>query len=91
MTTIALASRLDLSQVTPLATALRGATGTDLVLDASAVTHLGGLALQVLASAAKSARQAGTSLIITPRSEAFDDALAVFGVTPADLQTGEAA
>ena len=91
MTTIDLAPRLDLSQVTPLTAALRSASGTDIVLDASSVTHLGGLALQVLAAAAKSARQSGTQFTIAPRSEAFDDALAVFGLTPADIQTGEAA
>ncbi|MFD2175514.1 STAS domain-containing protein [Rhodobacter lacus] len=90
MQTIALAARLDLSQATPLATALRQAGGTDLVLDASAVTHLGGLALQVLASAAQGARTAGTSFTITPRSDAFDEALETFGIAPADLQTGEA-
>ncbi|MBZ4022431.1 hypothetical protein CKO11_08170 [Rhodobacter sp. TJ_12] len=91
MQTISLAPRLDLSQASPLASALRDATGTDLVLDASEVTHLGGLAVQVLASAASTARAAGTSFTITPRSEAFDEALGLFGLAPGDLQTGEAA
>jgi len=91
MPTISLASRLDLSQVAPLTAELRSASGADLVIDASAVTLLGGLALQALAAAAVSARSAGTSLTITPRSDAFDDALAVFGLSPADIQTGEAA
>ena len=90
MHSIVLARRLDLSQATPLAQALRGASGTDLLLDASAVTHLGGLALQLLASAAQNARDLGCSFIITPRSEAFDEALGLFGMTPADLQTGGA-
>ncbi|PTV97023.1 chemotaxis protein CheX [Rhodobacter aestuarii] len=91
MQTITLAPRLDLSQVRPLATTLREASGTDLVIDASGVTHLGGLAFQVIASAAKDAQAAGTSFTITPRSEAFEQALELFGLVPADLQTGEAA
>jgi chemotaxis protein CheX len=91
MSTIALTPRLDLSQATPLAQELRNHAGADLVLDASAVTHLGGLAVQVLAAAAQSARTAGHSLTITPRSDYFDDALAVFGLSAADIQTGEAA
>lgn len=91
MPNITLAPRLDLGQAAPLAAALRSHAGSDVVLDASAVTHLGGLTLQVLASAAQTARAAGQGFTITPRSEAFDEALVLFGLTPADLQTGEAA
>lgn len=91
MTSLSLAPRLDLSQAGPLATALRAQTGGALVLDASGVTHLGALGLQVLLSAAQSWRAAGQSFTISPRSEAFDEALALFGVPLADLQSQEAA
>lgn len=95
MTSLSLAPRLDLSQAGPLATALRAQmraqTGGALVLDASGVTHLGALGLQVLLSAAQSWRAAGQTLTISPRSEAFDEALALFGVPLADLQSQEAA
>jgi chemotaxis protein CheX len=91
MTTLALAPRLDLSYASELAGALRGHKGADLVLDASAVTHLGGLGLQLLAAAAKTWRAQGHSLTIQPRSAAFDEALGTFGVKLADLQSEEAA
>lgn len=91
MSTLALTSRVDLSQVGPLAADLRACQGEDLVIDASAVTHLGALGLQLLASAARSWRSAGYELSITPRSNAFDDALAQMGVGLAELQSEEAA
>lgn len=91
MTTLPLAARLDLTQVETLAADLRAHAGDDLVLDAGATTHLGALGLQVLAAAALGWRRAGYRLTIAPRSEAFDEALALFGVTLADLQSEEAA
>ncbi|MDD8024239.1 MAG: STAS domain-containing protein [Paracoccaceae bacterium] len=91
MTVLALAPRLDLSHVAELAEILRGQTGGDLVLDAGAVSHLGGLGLQLLAAAAKTWRAQGHSLTIHPRSAAFDEALDTFGVGLADLQSEEAA
>lgn len=91
MTTLALAARLDLTQVEALAADLRAHAGDDLVLNAAATTHLGALGLQVLSAAAYSWRRAGLRLTITPRSEAFDEALVLFGVTLADLQSEEAA
>ena len=91
MTALTLAPRLDLSQVAALTADLRARTGADLVLDAGAVTHLGGLGLQVLLAAAASWRAAGHALSVHPRSEAFDEALTLFGVTPDTLQSPEAA
>ena len=91
MSTLALMPRLDLSQVGPLAAELRAHQGADLVIDAGAVTHFGALGLQLLVSAALSWRAAGHTLSITPRSAAFDDALAQLGVALAELQTEEAA
>ena len=80
MSTITLAPRLDLSTASTTAEAIRNQRGTDLTLDASQVTHLGGLGLQVILSAARTWAQDGTFLTIEPRSEAFNEALALFGV-----------
>ncbi|MCL7464044.1 STAS domain-containing protein [Phaeovulum sp. NW3] len=87
MTQLALASRLDLSAVQPLATALRERSGADLVIDASDVSHLGALGLQVLGAAAISWRAAGHRLQIAPRSDAFDAALQTFGIPLSALES----
>ncbi|MBD3787929.1 MAG: STAS domain-containing protein [Sphingomonadales bacterium] len=91
MTPLPLPPRLDLSQVGALTNAIRARAGAGLVLDAGEVTHLGGLGLQVLLSAAQSWRAAGQSLSINPRSEAFDEALTLFGVGLDAVQSQEAA
>lgn len=92
MTAIALPAKLDLSTISALATDLRAAQGGALELDASAVTQLGGLGVQLLGSAARTWREAGHSLTIHPRSDSFDEALTIFGVALEDLQaTTEAA
>ena len=82
---IALDARLDLPAATPLAEALKAEAGNDLQLDAGAVTHLGGLCLQVLMAAAETWRGTGKALTFSARSEDFDSALAVFGLTPEAL------
>lgn len=87
MNTLALSPRLDLPAAVPLAQALCAHAGADLRLDAGAVTHLGALGIQVLAAAAIGWRDSGHALCISPRSAAFDDALRVFGLVLADLQT----
>lgn len=84
---IVLAPRLDLSTVVTLKTQIVAQKGQNLVLDASHVTHLGGLGLQVLLAGAKSWRASGHSLKISPRSEAFDETLAQFGLSADALQT----
>ena len=91
MTVISLPARLDLCTVDELATAIRAGLGGAVTLDAGEVSHIGGIGLQLLLSAAKTARASGQVLSITPRSEAFDRALALYGVDPADLQSTEAA
>lgn len=91
MTALPLPAKLDLAQAATLAKAIRAESGGDLALDASGVTLLGGLGLQILASAAQSWRTSGHRLTISPRSEAFDEALAIFGVDLATLQSEEAA
>ena len=78
---ITLAPRLDLPAATPLAEALKAHAGTDVDIDAGAVTHLGGLCLQVLIAAAAAWREAGHALTFSARSEDFTEALSVFGLT----------
>ena len=80
-TRIELAPRLDLPAARPLAEALKARSGTDVVIDAGAVTHLGGLCLQVLVAAALAWREAGRSLTFAALSEDFTEALSVFGLT----------
>jgi chemotaxis protein CheX len=85
---LSLARRLDLPAAAPLREAILARQGADLVLDAGAVTHFGGLCLQVLLAARRSWQADGHGLACTPRSAAFDEAVAHFGLTPDDLQTG---
>ncbi len=91
MTVLALPPRVDLSHVGELTAQLRAAQGAPLTLDAGAVTHFGGLGLQVLLASARSWRARALPLSISPRSEAFDEALAIFGVELSDVQSEEAA
>lgn len=81
MTTVTLAERLDLPQAVPLADSLRRASG-DIDLDAGAVTHLGGLCLQVLLSARQTCHRQGRSLRLLAPSGALLRALADFGLDP---------
>ncbi len=87
MSVLALPVRLDLSSVTDLSKSIKAHLGADLTLDAGNVSHLGGLGLQLLASAAASFRAQGNSLTLAPRSEAFDEALALFGTSLDALQS----
>jgi len=72
---------LDLKAATPLQSALLGRRGQALEIDASAVERLGGLCLQVLISAHKTWGDDGVPLHVAPRSEAFTEALRLFGAT----------
>lgn len=82
-----LANRLDLPAARPLAEAISARSGEDLEIDASTVAHLGGLCLQVLLAAAASWRSAGRRLTLAHRSAAFDEALALFAIAPALLES----
>ena len=57
----------------------------NLELDASGVTHLGGLCLQVLLAAAQSCQADGRGFAISAPSDDFDAALSMFGVDPSQL------
>lgn len=87
MMALVLDSRLDLPVARRLHATLLARSGTALEIDASAVSHLGGLCLQILLAAGQNWRKTGTSLIIRQRSAQFDAALKAFGVEPADLQS----
>ncbi|WP_372839881.1 STAS domain-containing protein [Phaeovulum sp.] len=84
-TALSLAPRLDLSAAKDLHAAVLARRGGDLQLDAGQVTHLGALGLQLLLAAKQSWQRDGHRLAISPRSQAFDDALRLFGVAPDDL------
>lgn len=86
MSALALPERVDLAAVGALHEALLPLCDANLTLDASKVTHLGGLGVQLLLSAALTARMRGHALAIADPSTAFTDALAQFGVTFDDVQ-----
>ncbi|NHF73218.1 STAS domain-containing protein [Paracoccus xiamenensis] len=81
---LTLPARLDLTAAKPLAREISALVG-DVELDASGVTHLGGLCLQVLLAAAQSFQISGRSFAISSASEEFQAALSMFGVDPAQL------
>lgn len=91
MTGLRLDPRLDLRAAQGLAQGLLALRGQPLALDAGEVRHLGGLCLQVLASAAKTWRSDGHRLEISPRSAEFETALATFGLPLAALEAEGAA
>jgi chemotaxis protein CheX len=69
--TLQLSEVLSLAVATPLAKALTERRGTDVVIDASHVRHLGAQCLQVLLSAASTWSAEGASLRICNRSTGF--------------------
>ncbi|KFE35398.1 STAS domain-containing protein [Thioclava atlantica] len=90
MTALDLPERIDLAAVGALQDALSQALAEgDLTLDASQVSHLGALGLQLLVSAAKTARAQDRKFSITPRSEAFDEAVSRLGASLDDLEHRE--
>jgi chemotaxis protein CheX len=85
---LALDRRLDLNAAAELQRALLAHDKPHLSLNAGAVSYLGALCLQLLLAAADDRRKRGASLALSPRSAAFDAALATFGVPLDRLQTG---
>ena len=86
--TVVLPEKLDLPAATDLTEQLRKLRGSDLGIDASAVTHLGTNCLQVLISAARTWAADGKGLTFTPMSETFSDQLEQFGLTLDALTQG---
>jgi len=74
---------LDLAAAAPLAKSLAEERGTDIVVDASQVQHLGAQCLQVLLAAASTWRAEGVALHIVNQSAAFLAALELVGVPAA--------
>lgn len=83
--------RLDLTAARGLKADLLALSGRSLRLDASEVTHLGGLCLQLLLAAATHWRLSGQPLVIEPRSDVFDTALTAFGIDRSILEQRGAA
>ena len=77
--TVSLSPVLDLQAAEPLRAELMSLRGRPLDLDASQVTRMGGLCLQVLMSARKLWVEDGLSLAIDQPSPAFSEQLAAFG------------
>ncbi len=81
---LTLPSRLDLTAARSLARDIYASAG-DLEVDASQVTHLGGLCLQVLLAAAHSCMADGRRFAIKDASADFDAAISLFGVDFSDI------
>ncbi|AXX98142.1 STAS domain-containing protein [Profundibacter amoris] len=86
-TVITLQERLDFGAVTPLKTTILGHAGQDLEIDASQVSHMGTLCLQVLIAAANDWKQVGKTFQIISPSETCKTQLALHGFSP-DTLTG---
>lgn len=76
---LSLAPILDLQAAEPLRAELMVLRGRPLSIDASQVSRLGGLCLQVLISARKTWTEDGLPLSVDEPSEAFTEQLASFG------------
>ena len=70
---------LDLKAAAPLRAALMEQRGRPIELDATSVQRLGGLCLQVLIAARRAWNHDGQPMAINPRSEAFNQAVRMFG------------
>ncbi len=76
---VKLGPRLDTAQAGAMAAHLLEHAGQDLALDASEVTHIGAMGLQVLRAAAKSWHASGHALSITGLSTDCVDQLQLLG------------
>ncbi len=88
--TITMAPRLGLDAVGPLVDNISAASGQDLELDASQVSHLGTLCLQVLLAAARDWAITGRRFRLVSPSDACTTQLALFGLSPETLAGGTA-
>ncbi len=82
---LTLEDRLDFGAVASLKAALEGQVGNDLEIDASAVTHMGTLCLQVLIAASQDWARAGHRFCLTSTSDSCATQLALHGFTPDTL------
>lgn len=84
---LTLQERLDFGAVDSLKTEIEGQIGNDLEIDASAVTHMGTLCLQILLAASQDWARAGHKFHLTSASDICTTQLALHGFTP-DTLTG---
>jgi chemotaxis protein CheX len=82
---IALPETLDLVAARPLAQTLLSMRGSDVKIDASQVTRIGGQCLQVLLSAAATWRADHAILKVVAPSQEFIGGLKLLGVDPSTL------
>jgi chemotaxis protein CheX len=86
---VTLPETLDLRAASPLATALIGARGAGVALDASHVTSVGAQCLQVLLAAQLTWRRDGHAFTIESPSDAFLSSLAEAGLPVETLMESE--
>ncbi len=86
-----LKERLDSQAAGDLRGEILAAEGADLTLNASAVTFLGGLCLELLMCARQVWEASGHAFSIEAPSEAFAENLSRFGLTPGALSSGDCA
>ncbi len=87
---VLLAPKLDVAAASDLLSALRENKDTELVVDMSQVKMLGALCLQVLLSAAITARDENRTMTITNVSERVIDQMRLMGMTPETIARGNA-
>ena len=83
---VSLCQVLDLQAAEPLRAELMALRGRPLHMDASQVSRLGGLCLQVLLSARVSWAEDGLPLRVEQASEGFLEQLAAFGAPQIDFE-----
>ena len=86
---IELPGKLDTAAVPGLVAALREHQGANLALDASALAHIGGLAVQAIIVAANDWQDGGHSLTLENVSEEIDHQLRLLGTAPDILTEGD--
>lgn len=89
--TLKLEPKLDLRAAAELRTDLLALKGQDVSLDASEVSHVGALAVQVVRAAAKTWSETGSSLSFDLAGSDLCDQLSLLGYSPETLTTWETA
>ena len=82
---LTLQERLDFGAVTSLKSAILALVGQDIEIDASSVSHMGTLCLQVLIAASEDWAKAGHRFKINSPSEICVNQLALHGFSPDKL------
>lgn len=90
MSTITLPERLDYQSLPALLEQLKACDDGEVVLDASALRHLGTLPLQAMLSMIKSRTAAGKSTRLANANDACIDLLSLFGFSPETMTQPEA-